>query len=1519
MRRRIILIVVILGVVGILASGIWWYVHSNSGQRLLSRVDLALHAQQYDKAGNLAESYIAKYPGDWQGYYLRAIAYNRMGKYPEARQQLDRILSSPGQMNCDEVAVRVQRSETYAQPVRHSTVMKEVSPQESSLQSAFAGMNQAVTELEPLQNVQGKGRLDVLESVAMNLIDMATISRRWARLQQDASQTARKVADQAKYEALRSSSKENLSQAEQYDQRATQILLELVANDASRDEPAKALVELCLRRKDRESLEQARKAITALSDPPPMAAAILAIEEADSSAAGKPAAARQRLQAAASKLDAILQKHADILQVKVYRADVALKLRDDALVERLCAEIVAKDFRNPKAHMIHASLLMQQGKMAEAEAELFTLQDSRLPDAHYAYGRAALANGKKELAASAMRMATQIEPLHAPARRYMAISLRDQGFFDQAFEDAKMYLQASPSDPVAIKLFTDLANKTDQPALAREMLQNAATEYKDRPEVIIAVAEGYSILGDNPQAQQTIQSLAASMPSGDESVLAAARALMLAGQAVQAEKMLLDLLAKNDSTPQAEAHHMLAQVYGSLGRLGQAVEQYRAAAQAEPANETYQVDLARSLLNRGDLDECAAVLQAVEQSNPAANVLRLQLQLTRGEAADPLPILQQAAQAGQSGLPVAISCLSSGQVQQCIDICLAELQKSGAQKRDVRILLARAYQMAGQRDQCVGQLKELIASAPLELPMYLTLAGLLAQDAQGILQGDVEAVADELKKVPQAVPHLVDFARAWLLDRLAKYDQAAACYEKLADQTAVPEDARRQARLLQAQELARSGQSDKALAVLDRMISQKESIKTAMFVKVQLLASLQRTDEARNVLANLRDIALKDKDTAVMGGIIARYSAIGSHNEAIATCDQLRQMAPEGSQPHLLKARVLLQAGRGEEAVASFESAVNKDPANIQVYVEMAEVLDRMQKLPEALAITHRMAKLGPSGEAAALSQRATILARLGLRSQAVACFEELAKLGYSRNARLQLALGQALASMGQKQQAAKVLGDIPAYAPQYVPAQRALAASADGLDAQLKILADLNKARPGLAEVVHEQMNLMLSADRADDAIACFNAYIEHIKGRPLSAEIAFTAVTAMLQKGDVKRASALAETLSSQANDTRWRKLAALLQAEVSPQSAASRLVDPERADAYDVLLGICLTVNADPPAAAMWNERLSQISQHLAKANRSLPVVPGVLVGLTFAKQPQAADDLKKAKGIDTLMRLALGELISSSTDAAKASAEAAALLKAAMALELGLPKLAHEWAMASLSARPTCQLAALLAISSKKDIEGQKKILQSVQPADCTFARLAMAQLLMRQRQYEPALRLLEQMPGEALDHGLMMERSVALENLGRFDEALSVYRQVWAETKDPAAANNAAYMISLLHPKDPDKLKEARAMLDKAIASIPDSSSCRETSGWVTYLQGQPQKACLELRQATKGMPDSPEAHYHAGLAEIAGGDKELGRYHLEAAVQLGQKLQQDGSSSPAIDRAAAEAKKALESLTQQPQ
>ena len=69
MKRRIILIIIVVGVLGLIGAGIWYYVRQNTGWRLLARITVALQAKKYDRAVELAERYIESNPGKWQGFY----------------------------------------------------------------------------------------------------------------------------------------------------------------------------------------------------------------------------------------------------------------------------------------------------------------------------------------------------------------------------------------------------------------------------------------------------------------------------------------------------------------------------------------------------------------------------------------------------------------------------------------------------------------------------------------------------------------------------------------------------------------------------------------------------------------------------------------------------------------------------------------------------------------------------------------------------------------------------------------------------------------------------------------------------------------------------------------------------------------------------------------------------------------------------------------------------------------------------------------------------------------------------------------------------------------------------------------------------------------------------------------------------------------------------------------------------------------------------------------------------------
>jgi len=157
--------------------------------------------------------------------------------------------------------------------------------------------------------------------------------------------------------------------------------------------------------------------------------------------------------------------------------------------------------------------------------------------------------------------------------------------------------------------------------------------------------------------------------------------------------------------------------------------------------------------------------------------------------------------------------------------------------------------------------------------------------------------------------------------------------------------------------------------------------------------------------------------------------------------------------------------------------------------------------------------------------------------------------------------------------------------------------------------------------------------------------------------------------------------------------------------------------------------------------------------------------------------------------------------------------------------------------------------------------------------------------------------------------------MALEQAGRAAEALLVYRQVWDATQHPIAANNAAYVVSCLYPKDTAKLAEARQWAEAAVKAAPDIPGFRDTLGWIAYLQGRNDEALQSLHRAVKGLPGSPEVHFHLGQAEMAAKQADFARWHLQAAVALSDKLKADGETLSTSTLAAAEgARQALAAM-----
>ena len=88
MKRRILLILAVLGLFFLIIAGMFLYARRRSPAKIQARIELAMQAQKLDRAQELALLYVSRYPDDWRGYYLQAKVKNRLGRYNEAREIL---------------------------------------------------------------------------------------------------------------------------------------------------------------------------------------------------------------------------------------------------------------------------------------------------------------------------------------------------------------------------------------------------------------------------------------------------------------------------------------------------------------------------------------------------------------------------------------------------------------------------------------------------------------------------------------------------------------------------------------------------------------------------------------------------------------------------------------------------------------------------------------------------------------------------------------------------------------------------------------------------------------------------------------------------------------------------------------------------------------------------------------------------------------------------------------------------------------------------------------------------------------------------------------------------------------------------------------------------------------------------------------------------------------------------------------------------------------------------------------
>lgn len=1564
MTRRIVLIAIILLVVLGIAGAIVLTFHHGSDEKVLARAGVALDAENYEKAAELASEYAQRSPDDWRGPLTLGRAQMMLGQYDAARESLNRAL----ELADEKEPVVLALARTYSHPARRNLLMSGEALTLEAIDEAIVQLREAEQLLRNPPDESVAESIEVREALGLNLMYIgAAYELRAEQLEREA-----KAAMGARDEELR---KQKKAEAETANTRkdlafdaGKAALVEVIREDPQRASAADTLVRFCTDQEppDDECLQKAREALEPLENASPEAATnLIAYEARKALTASDGMVDKAALADAAMELDKLLEKYPQRIDTLLARADVALEVDDFDTVRTMTDRVLEQDQRQAHARYIRGAALFREGDYAEAEKVLFRLQADfpQFADAHHLYGRALAQRGKREPARGAMRRAIDARQAqdppsdHPQARRYLAETLYEDHLYEQAYDEAEAFVVACGMEPrelsgkddpllkerihldypQALGIVVRAALQLDRPEAAERHLDYGRERLLARPpseqtQGLLALGDGYAALarfyraeGNEGQAQAAREEatrlwrmLAERQPGSLFETLATAQAMQRLGRMADAEERLTALVKVHEDS--AAVHGALGDHYNAAGRRMLAIEAFREAVRLAPNDTRYRISLAATYYEAGlykEVEEEVDVLLSQNPQNDEARTLQILSLLAQGKEVPQEEIMQLAA-SGRRGAGLAAALLAIGRPDEAELVCNEVLQYD-ASNQAARTLLGQALLTQGRRQACAEQWAIVLEQSPTGYPIYVSLAKLYAQNGTPLLltkeeqekepQDRQQTVYDRLMELDGARSELAQLAVGELLEDRRLYDVAANLYRRVATTEGASDYSRAFARRALARAMAFAGDTAASIRELDELAKVPGWEGRARLQKAQLLGEAGRTDEAIATLERVIADAAERESIGLIRRAILMRANLGQAEQALGDCDKLDELTNKSPGAMQTRAVVLAIAGRKTEAIEQLRIAIEKRPNDFTTRIALAGLLDSEQRHPEALAVFARATDEAGTTQTQALYRKASLLASWGLTRPAADLLLELSEMGYADNPRVQLELGRALAVLRRDGEARKLLAEVPEQAQQYIPAQQALAELAENDDERLAILAELDKKKPDRLATLVQRMRILTEAGRPEEAVKAFDEAMASVEpdARPQGL-VAFEAIKALCEAGRMSRAAEEAYKKADQTRLPQWCQTAAVLLMRDDPAKAEVALgLAGDQQGLFGAALHICLAVRQDADASDAYADFTSIVQQlRDVGGGRSVKMTYEIPAAIAAGKMAEAADMAAKSGSEITISRRAAEELAASARVRKDARLEAARLLESAIVSGLGLPDVGTAWALEVLADRPTCLWAGALALSSvEPKTETFRKVVELVRPKDSLIARAAEAAVLRRTGSAAKAAEIYGELAAKERGRvDLMLDQAFCYEIAEMPAKALAIYEAVLQQTQHPIAANNAAYLTVELHGDDPERMSKAIAWVEAAVEAYPQEATFRDTLGWVSYLSGDYEAALQYLRAAVSGLRESPECQYHLGLAESKAGDAQLARWHLQAAVDLVEAKKARGE---AVSESAAEA------------
>ena len=1076
--RRIVLVLVIVIVLGLIAGGGWWYLHRNSGEKRLGRAELALRAQKYDRALELARAYTADNPKDWRGYYVQAQGHTASGRYEEAR----RLLDDAAEIAPDQPDILFLRSDTYANPARETLRTLAVENPDLPLEQIRAAVDQLIEAKKIIEAAYpaGEDRPPAAKEalgLLLNSLGRASeyIKHRF-RAQADTLDIAKQEEEARE---ARAKAEEASQKARQYFREASRVLLQAVTETArgTKKEPAalprratNVLVEVCSQYEDTETLSavadlvfEGDRGVTLTplvleSKHPPLVAVATLVDHrlgASDLPPGSAALTKERRQAC-EQLDALLEDkdraaQAGALQIRLVRARLAMDLGNLDAAESIAGAILEDLPHQRNARLLLALIAMEQGEAAAAEDKLLALKTDfpHWQAARIFYARAALETGNRERAREALRRVTEEQVPRNPqaawekqllaevtqARLILAQSLLKDGLAEQALNETQQVLKTAAAPPQAIYLHFWSAVCAGRPGLGEEAVARGLAQYPKEP-ALLQILLAYPEFLEAPTATDTAE-------NEKKQRLAVAHETLKAAA--------LAVLAKAPANPNALALRVRTAL--ATGEdPAPVLAALRKAAKARPEDRAVQAAVADGYRALGKPEEALAAAERVAAGTPETlrdQILAAQAHLRLGRTAEAERTLRDAVDSNphfhRARALLAEVYLRTRRTMQAIEQLREAVSLAPAQV-PYRLTLARALLQTGLIDEADDQVQTVLSHDPdnadavllsnqiqvlrggtpdAEEQIEASLAGRSGRPlAQAYLaRGNPEKCIEICRSVLKASPD--DAATRWLLARaLLVANDRPGCIDQLTETLKASPD------------LLPIYQSLAIVLGADRNVTEVETAlaaipgarKDLIHLASATLLEQQRQYEAA---AEAYGRVVADTDSEPGNRIVARLhkarclAAAGHADLAIVELDRIPDDHPLHARAALAKAALLAQSGRQDEANKTLQATRKAAVAgeDLGTLGQAAALYLQWGEPDEAVAVAQAAVEIAPKNPQPLLL-RAAALDRLGRSDEVVDCLRQAVVL-QPGNLGLHSRLARALDKANRRLEALQALSEL--------------------------------------------------------------------------------------------------------------------------------------------------------------------------------------------------------------------------------------------------------------------------------------------------------------------------------------------------------------------------------------------------------------------------------------------------------------------------------------------------------------